>query len=83
MFLRFALLTETKKLASLVLVIGEKNINIMNNKITYTDEPMELGERIEDFLPPPEKLIPKINKVKVTFCYILVSMVLNFSSVRA
>ena len=38
----------------------------MNSKITYTDEPMELGEVVEDFLPPPEELIPKINKVQIT-----------------
>ncbi len=38
----------------------------MNNEIIYTDEPMELGEVVEDFLPPPEELIPKKNKVNVT-----------------
>ncbi|MDJ0600946.1 MAG: hypothetical protein QNJ37_19140 [Crocosphaera sp.] len=38
----------------------------MNSKIIYTDEPMELGEVVEDFLPSPEKLIPKNNKVTVT-----------------
>ncbi|MDJ0845864.1 hypothetical protein [Crocosphaera sp.] len=38
----------------------------MNNKITYTDEPMELGEVVEDFLPSPEELIAKKNKLKVT-----------------
>jgi uncharacterized protein YuzE len=25
-------------------------------RIVYTDEPMELGETVPDFLPPPEKL---------------------------
>ena len=38
----------------------------MNNVIIYTDEPMELGEVVEDFLPSPEELIAKKNKVNVT-----------------
>ncbi|WP_198648826.1 hypothetical protein [Cyanothece sp. BG0011] len=38
----------------------------MNKEIIYTNEPMELGEVVEDFLPSPEKLIPKKSKVKVT-----------------
>jgi len=37
----------------------------MKKKIIYTDEPME-GVVVEDFLPPPEKLILKEEKVKVT-----------------
>jgi predicted DNA binding CopG/RHH family protein len=37
----------------------------MKKKIEYTDEPME-AEVIEDFLPPPEKLIRKEENVKVT-----------------
>jgi predicted DNA binding CopG/RHH family protein len=37
----------------------------MRKKIHYTDEPIEF-EDIEDFLPPPEKLIRKEETVKVT-----------------
>ena len=37
----------------------------MRNEIIYTDEPMELGEVVEDFLPSPEELIAK-KKVKIT-----------------
>jgi len=37
----------------------------MKKKIRYTNEPMEM-ELIEDFLPPPEKLVLKEDKVKVT-----------------
>jgi len=37
----------------------------MKKKIEYTDEPME-AEIIEDFLPPPEKLIRREESVKVT-----------------
>jgi hypothetical protein len=55
-----------EKLESLVLVIGEKDVNSMKSNIFYTDEPMELGEVVEDFLPPPEALIPKKHKVEVT-----------------
>jgi predicted DNA binding CopG/RHH family protein len=31
----------------------------MNSKITYTDEPMEMGQVVKDFLPPPNQLVPK------------------------
>jgi len=37
----------------------------MKKKTRYTDEPIE-GELVEDFLPPPEKLILKEEKVKIT-----------------
>jgi len=37
----------------------------MKKKIRYTDEPMEF-EPVEDFLPPPEKLVLKEENVKVT-----------------
>jgi len=37
----------------------------MKKKIHYTDEPLEV-EVIEDFLPPPEKLVKKKETVKVT-----------------
>jgi len=38
----------------------------MNSKITYTDEPMELGQVVKDFLPPPDQLVPK-GKIKGFF----------------
>jgi len=38
----------------------------MKQKIRYTDEPMEFGGRIPDFLPPPDKLIFRDDAVKVT-----------------
>lgn len=37
----------------------------MNNKITYTDENLEFGEIVEDFLPHPNELILKQKKVKI------------------
>lgn len=37
----------------------------MKKRIHYTDEPIEM-EVIEDFLPPPEKLVLKEETVKVT-----------------
>ncbi|NIR51578.1 CopG family transcriptional regulator [candidate division KSB1 bacterium] len=38
----------------------------MNNKINYSDEPMEDVKVIPDFLPPPEELAFKEETVKVT-----------------
>lgn len=38
----------------------------MRRKIEYTDEPIELGERMKDFLPPPSKLVKRSPTVKVT-----------------
>ncbi len=38
----------------------------MKKKIKYTDEPMGDIEIIEDFLPPPEKLVFKQDRQKVT-----------------
>jgi predicted DNA binding CopG/RHH family protein len=37
----------------------------MKKRIEYTNEPMEL-EVVKDFLPPPEQLVLKEDKVKVT-----------------
>jgi hypothetical protein len=31
----------------------------MSKKPKYTDEPMEIGERVEDFLPPPSQLVTR------------------------
>ena len=38
----------------------------MNKKIKYTDEPMKIGKRIRDFLPPPSELVKRPETVKVT-----------------
>ncbi len=38
----------------------------MKNKIKYTDEPMGKLKVVRDFLPPPEQLAVKEDKVKVT-----------------
>jgi len=34
--------------------------------VEYTDEPMEPGERVADFLPRPEELVLRNRSVKVT-----------------
>lgn len=34
--------------------------------INYTDEPLEMGRRVEDFLPRPEDLVFRPKGVKVT-----------------
>ncbi len=38
----------------------------MKEKIRYTDEPMEIGPIIPNFLPPPDQLVFKEDGVKVT-----------------
>ncbi len=38
----------------------------MKSKMKYTDEPMGKLKVIEDFLPPPERLALKEDKVKIT-----------------
>ncbi len=38
----------------------------MKKKIRYTDEPMGEVKVVRDFLPPPEKLVPKESNVKIT-----------------
>ena len=38
----------------------------MKSRIKYTDEPLGKLKVIRDFLPPPEQLILKDNKVKIT-----------------
>ena len=38
----------------------------MKRKIKYSDEPMGKLKIIEDFLPPPDQLVLKEDKVKVT-----------------
>lgn len=52
--------------------IGEKGEINMKQKIVYTEAPEDIskaltkGEIIADFLPPPEELIRKEPKVKIT-----------------
>jgi predicted DNA binding CopG/RHH family protein len=38
----------------------------MKKRIRYSDEPMGKLKVVEDFLPPPEKLVLKEDQVKVT-----------------
>ena len=38
----------------------------MSRKIKYSDEPMMMGDRVKDFLPPPSKLVKRSETVKVT-----------------
>lgn len=38
----------------------------MKKHIHYTDEPLELGEAVVDFLPPPSKLVARPETVKIT-----------------
>jgi hypothetical protein len=38
----------------------------MKEKTRYTDEPMQAGRVLRDFLPPPEQLVPRDDSVKVT-----------------
>jgi len=38
----------------------------MKSKIKYTDEPMGDLKVVKDFLPPPDQLVLKEDKVKVT-----------------
>lgn len=39
---------------------------IMPKEIEYTDEPMEIGQTIPDFLPPPAQLVFKVPRDKIT-----------------
>ena len=45
---------------------GEKGERFMKSKIKYTDEPMGKLKVIGDFLPSPERLALKEDKVKIT-----------------
>ena len=51
---------------------GKGEINMNRRKIIYTEAPKDIakslseGKRVVDFLPPPEKLIRKEPKVKIT-----------------
>ncbi len=41
----------------------------MKTKIKYTDEPMGKPKIVRDFLPPPEQLALKEEKVKITISF--------------
>ena len=45
---------------------GGKERSFMKNKITYTDEPLGNVRVVADFLPSPEQLAFKEEKVKIT-----------------
>jgi predicted DNA binding CopG/RHH family protein len=45
---------------------GGKERKFMKSKIKYTDEPMGKVQVVKDFLPSPEQLAFKEEKVKVT-----------------
>lgn len=49
-----------------MLAIGGREKGDMKKKIKYTDEPMNLGETVKDFLPSPDKLASKEATVRVT-----------------
>jgi len=46
--------------------IGGKEKEFMKNKIKYTDEPLGRLRVVSDFLPSPEQLALKDEKVKIT-----------------
>lgn len=54
--------------------IGEKEKKFMTNKIKYTDEPMGNLRIVKDFLPSPEELAFKEEKVKVTISLSKISL---------
>jgi predicted DNA binding CopG/RHH family protein len=64
--LLFGLPTDISAYAFLVQDIGEKERSTMSEQNDYTDEPLQIGERVEDFLPPPSQLVKREETVKVT-----------------
>jgi hypothetical protein len=38
----------------------------MKEKVRYTDEPLQFGRTLHNFLPPPDRLVFKEDAVKVT-----------------
>ena len=46
--------------------IGGKAKNTMNRQTDYTDEPLQIGERVKDFLPLPNELVKREETVNVT-----------------
>ncbi len=65
-YLLSGLPTDTDAYAFLVQAIGEKEGNTMNEQNDYTDEPLQIGERVKDFLPLPSELVKREETVKVT-----------------
>ena len=55
--------------ASMVPDTGEKGERFMKTEIKYTDEPMGDPKIVRDFLPPPEQLALKEEKVKITISF--------------
>jgi phenylacetate-coenzyme A ligase PaaK-like adenylate-forming protein len=48
---------------------GEKGEGFMKTRIKYTDEAMGEPKIVRDFLPPPEQLALKEEKVKITISF--------------
>jgi hypothetical protein len=46
--------------------IGDKERDTMSEQTDYTDEPLQIGERVQDFLPQPSELVKREETVKVT-----------------
>jgi hypothetical protein len=46
--------------------IGERGERFMKSKTKYTDEPMGELKVVRDFLPPPEQLVLREDKIKIT-----------------
>jgi len=61
--------TEAMSFASMVPGTGEKGERFMKTKIKYTDEPMGEPKIVRDFLPPPEQLALKEEKIKITISF--------------
>ena len=61
--------TEAMSFASTVPGTGEKGERFMKTKIKYTDEPMGEPKIVRDFLPPPEQLALKEEKIKITISF--------------
>jgi len=58
----------------LVLAIGGKEKRLMSKPIEYTDEPLGELKIVPDFLPSPEDLIFKEEKVQITLSLSKVSL---------
>ncbi len=59
--------------------IGAGASSYMKRKRTYTDEPLGRLKVVEDFLPPPEKLVLREDGVKVMIRTLLDSYAERFS----
>jgi hypothetical protein len=62
----FVLHTEATSSVSMVPGTGEMGERFMKSRIKYTDEPMGKLKVVRDVLPPPEQLVLRENKVKIT-----------------